>query len=137
MRTGLGCAQHIAGHDAEDQGCGDGKQQGRADGDADLRQGGRRAVLLVGTLRGRKGQAQVVGRGHAGIEQADDGQPDRSSANRRRERIELAEESAGEGNADQRDQEEDEQAAEQRRAVEQAAEVADEGQLLRRIRWPA
>ena len=46
------------------------------------------------------------------------------------EGVELAEEAAGEGDADERDEEEDEQAAEQRRAVDEAAEVVDEGELL-------
>jgi predicted MarR family transcription regulator len=55
-------------------------------------------------------------------------------SHRSRKRIELAEESAGEGNADQRGQKEDQQAAEQRRAVDESAKIVDQRQLGRRIR---
>ena len=107
------------------------KQKSGSDGDADLRSGNRVAPLSSsGALRGDESKAQIVSRGQAGIEQADDGESDGSSADCGSEGVELAEEAAGEGNADERDEEEDEQAAEQRRAIDEAAEIVDERQVL-------
>jgi hypothetical protein len=54
--------------------------------------------------RGRDLIVRMLRGGQAGVQQADDGQPDDSSAYRGGKGIELAEESAGEGNANQRNQ---------------------------------
>ena len=70
----------------------------------------RRAILLVGSLSGREGKAQIVGCRDAGVEHTDDHEEHRSAVDCGGEGIELAEEAAGEGDPDQRDEEEDEQA---------------------------
>ena len=114
MRAGFGCVQRTAGDNAESQG-GNGRERECCD-DSQPNGNERRAgclIFVVGALGDGKGEAQIVGGGKAGVEQADDGQDDGASADGGGEGVELAEEAAGEGNSNQRDQEKDEQAAEQ------------------------
>ena len=73
---------------------------------------GERVVAWLGTRVERGEQAQVVEAGDAAVEQADDGEPDVAGVDGGGEDVELAEEAAGEGNADQREQEEGEQRGE-------------------------
>ena len=73
----VGDAQHQRCRYCEEQGCGDSY--------AYLRRGQTCvACLFRWTLRRRKGKSQIVGCGQAGVEQTDDGQPDRTSSNCRR-----------------------------------------------------
>ena len=70
--------------------------------------GSRRAVSVAGGRTAGQ-QAQVVEAGDAGVQQADHRQPDVAAVDGGGEDVELAEEAAGEGNADQREQEEGQQ----------------------------
>ena len=85
------------------------------------------------TVGCRKRKAKVVGCGQSGVQQADDGQSDGPTIDCRRERVKLAEESAGKRNADQGDKEEEKQAAQQRRAVDAARGNRRSSAICRRI----
>ena len=127
--TGLGCVEDAGWGDAKDQrreGC---EAEGCGYGQSDPGSG------YVRSSRGQRlgdgdCQFQVVRGGQSGVEKADEAEPDGSALQRGREGVELAEEAGGEGDSDERSEEEDEQAAKERGAVDEAAIVADEGQVL-------
>ena len=72
----------------------------------------RRSALGAGLGVDGGEQAEVVEAGDAAVEQADDGEPDVAAVDGGGEDVELAEEAAGEGDSDQREQEEGEQRGE-------------------------
>ena len=99
--------KYFARRNAQDQcGC-HGKHQRSSHRQSHVRPGNRgMALIVLRLLRRDQGQAQIVGRSQSRVEQADDGQPYCASANGCGEGVELAEESAGERDADQRNQKE-------------------------------
>ena len=100
MRSSFGCAEYLAGDDAEDQRCDDCEKQGRAYCHTDLGPcDSQFALLVVWALHGYECQVKIVGSSQSGVEQTDDGQPNRAALNGYRKRIELAEEAACERNA--------------------------------------
>src|SRR6185437_9070570 len=64
------------------------------------------------------------------VEQADEGEDDGSALSGGGEGVKLAKEASGEGNSGERDEEEDEHAAEQRRAIDEAAIVFHHGAVF-------
>jgi len=100
--AGFSGVESAARHDAESKGCDGGKGKSSDDAEADWSQGqASHLIFVVGTLSNGKGEAQIVGGGKAGVEEADDGKDDGSSADRGGEGVELAEEAASEGDADE------------------------------------
>jgi len=112
------------GRDGRECECGDDSEPGSSDGQAG------NLSFIVGTLGNCESEAQVIGRSKAGVEKTNDGEDDRASADGGGEGVELAEEAAGEWNSDERDEEEDDQGAEERRAVDEAFVVGNEGTLV-------
>jgi len=125
----LGGMEPWAGYDAEHERDGNGQQQRCCNRNADDGLG-RRGLAGRWALRADEGQAQVISRGYSRVEEADDGQGDGASVYRGAEGVELAEEAAGEGNANERDEEEDEQAGEEGRAVHEPAVVVDKRKMF-------
>src|SRR6185437_14890059 len=64
------------------------------------------------------------------VEQADEGEDDGPALSGGGEGVELAEEASGEGNSGERNEEEDKHAAEQRRAIDEAAIVFHHGAVF-------
>ena len=110
----LGEPEGLAGEDAEDEGARGRRRRGRGRRGCVKRRVERagRATSVGGAGVDGGEQAQVVEAGDAGVEQADDGEPDVAGVDGGGEDVELAEEAAGEGDADQREQEEGEQGGE-------------------------
>jgi hypothetical protein len=108
----LGEGDGTVGQDAE------GERSDGGEGEADGRRNADGTKLgEAGALRAGPGvdggqQAQVVEAGDAAVEQADDSEPDVASVDGGGEDVELAEEAAGEGDSDERKQEEAEESGE-------------------------
>ena len=75
-------------------------------------------------------QSQVVEAGDAGVDEADDREPDVAGVDGCGEGVELAEEAAGEGNADQRDEEEAEQRGKHGAAQREAGVVVERARFF-------
>ena len=126
----LGEAQDAIGSDAKQQ-RGDGRE-----GDGD---GGRygywgiwscRRIVVSRTCVKRCEQAQVVEAGDSTVEQADKSEPYVAGMKCRGEDVELAEESAGERNSDEREQEETEHCCENRSREGEAGVVVYRAEVL-------
>jgi hypothetical protein len=99
--SGLGHRQDAAGENAQKKCRGYGEQQGQ--GERSFRARHQLYWGIVGWLVvDRHQQTQVVVRGDATVYQADDRQPNFTGMQGRGEDVKLAEEAAGEGNADER-----------------------------------
>ncbi len=112
----LGKPDRAIGHDAEDEcsHCSEGETDGCGDADGTKLVEASTVGAGLGVDRGQ--QTQVVEAGDAAVEQADDGEPDVAGVDGGGEDVELAEEAAGEGDSDQREQEEGEKRGEVRGA---------------------
>ena len=109
--TALGEIERAARDDTQQQRGRCGQQDGEAERDRHAGDGEDRRAL--GGLRVERGQqAQVVEGGDAAVDEPDDGESEHALLQRGGEDIELGEEAAGEGNADEREQEEGHGAAE-------------------------
>ena len=96
----------MVGDDAQGQGRGCGCGEGDGCWDSDPAGGLEGGVFLDWPRVERCQQTQIVEAGHARVGQADDGQPDVPVVDGSGEGIELTEEAAGEGDSDEREQEE-------------------------------
>src|SRR5216683_2125030 len=108
----LSQSEGAVGENAEDQGRDRGEGQADACRDADGA-----ALGDVGAVGGGAGvdgreQAEVVEAGYAAVEQADDREPDVAGVDGGGEDVELAEEASGEGDSDEREEEEGEERGE-------------------------
>src|ERR1035437_2744441 len=115
--------QHPGGEDAQEEGAERGHQQ------RDAQAGGQGLGRLGGFARfvhvHHHQDAQIVVRRNGAVQQTENRQPIQVAIQRRLEDVELAEEAAGERDADQREQEDGEQGGGQRLFAAQALEIVD------------
>src|SRR6185312_17320535 len=126
---GLGVNKNPAGHDAQDECGGSGKKDGKKQRHRRTRHGGDRSILRRAGIESGD-DAQVIEAGESAVDEAQDGQPDESGVDSGGKDVELAEESAGEGNSNERDEEEGHGSAEQRGAIGETAVIVDEGKAV-------
>src|ERR1700723_1024431 len=123
--------QHLARHNSKNKRGRGGEKERGSHGDTNLGQRGLQSrTLFCRTLCGCKRQSQIVSCSQSRVEQAYHGKPNRAPTTRGGERIELPEEPAGKRNPHQRNQEENQETAQKRRAVEEPAEILHQWKIL-------